>query len=727
MEEEIAVVNSSVPNVSNDVTSYANNEAPFAVALPARTLPSAVQKSDAPDEIMSRTRKLTSYIWSSATAFGTIHTFYPGSELLSSLASIVRVVDFTYISYKGVRLRFTPNTTKFYRGMLGITFVPAVWSRNNAFAYTPTALSSLPTTYLDASSCTAVEYVYPWSSIRSKDRYDALNSGLGHLVLWVLDPLCCETAPGEVASISVNIEASFEDPHLQDPNTNFSVVPTVPARVTNTQPAGSFAYAQANGVNKEARMKAEKGTISSALDSTSKIAAKVSSFPVIGEFAGGLAVMAKAASRAFDFLGLAKPLNLSTPTFTIRNPLPFSATLDGVISAEPLSAEQLPFVATEPSFVAADVDECALEYLLKRPSLIARYTTGPVPGDTPVLLGAFPVAPSYGWITNPNFYSASNLGAVATAFETWRGDLAFKFIVPGNPLNRCRLAIMYSITKQAVFSESNRFMYVDVEGTTVIDGVIPWTVNVPFRPLPIPNLATNSNQSNNGYLHVFQVSALIADSPSVAPQPLSVLVFACATPNLQFAGMRNPTQGKSLALGVALPNGFLGLDSSVHIDRLLAEDNIKSLRQMMHRLYSVGPFTLTKGVTTTPNVTIPFPHQWFLYMFRFWRGSITFTITNSYLATNTAKAITIWPSDKTQDDTAVIWYPELQPRIQITLPFLEPAGALDTGSFYTAQLPGLLSFFHADPTNNYDIFIHLSFNDDLSLGVPVPPRYMALV
>lgn len=726
MEDEVSAVNSSVPNVANDVTSYAADVEPTTRPPATRHIPYADQPSDAPNEIMKRTRKLASFTWSSGAAFGRTTQFFPQTELFNSLATIVNVTNFTYLTYKGMKLRFTPNTTKFYRGMLGITFLAQGRSPSVSNYVTPTALSSLPTTYLDASSCTAVEVITPFVLPNAKVVPADLQSGTnetGMLVIWVVDPLVCETAPGESTSITLNIEASFIEPALHDPQPNGMVSSVTTSRITHGCPAGEFANAQGytDPVSREADNKARKGTISSALATTSKIAASVSSFPVVGSFASGLSVAANVASSVADFLGLAKPMNLMPPQWVQKNPLPYAAVADGVITGDVLSMEQIPFVATEPSFVASDVDETSFLYMRSRPTLIQRFQTLGLLSDTPVLMGVIPVAPAYGW-TNPNF-QPSNVAVQALCSKLWSGDLSYKFVIPANPLTRCRLAIMHSIKRQTVFTENSRYMYIDVEGTTVVDGVIPWVKRYPAQEIPtMGNTNTPVHVDKcNGYLHIFQVSNLIADSPSITPTPLSVLCFVNADENLRFYGYKSPTFGAALTKGGAQPAAFLGLSSSVRIDRLLAEDNIQSIRQIFHRMqFNSDTSILAPSTTATYTPTLPRDFEFFMYMFRWWRGSVslTYTLTNGGTKPQDRLAIG-WATGGTDQDMDVFWYYNQNPRQTFTTPFLLGAGVGVTGATQTRTGLPSMSIRNVG-TDSVAYYTSVSFNDDFTLGVPLP-------
>lgn len=405
--------------------------------------------------------------------------------------------------------------------------------------------------------------------------------------------------------------------------------------------------------------------------------------------------------------------------------MPFTSTHDGLTTADVLSIDQQPFVATEPSFVAADVDEAAFMYRMERPQLIKRMTTLTMAGDTPLLLGTVPVCPNYGFAAGVNF-QPGNLALHAQSFKFWTGPLEYKIVIPANPLTRCRIAVMYSLNKQSTFSENSRYMYVDIEGTTVIDGVIPWCRSDPYGTIPdYSGGGSVSTNSVNGYLHFFQISNLVADTPAVTPSPLGMLVFAAATPDLKFAGVRFPVIGAAATLtrGVAQQN-FLGLKSNVRIDRLLAEDNITSIRQLLHRIVQVGDITLgALGTTTTVVLSPPWEIAWFLYSFKYWRGSFTAVLTAVDNCTDTQNvAIDSNANGSVANDHDVLWYPNMSPRFAFVIPYIEMKGYSDSGGVTPVSgMPRIMLTNHA--VASYKLRWSIAFNDDLSLGIPVAPWY----
>lgn len=673
---------------------------------------------------MARTRRLISFVWSSATAFGDFTVAFPANELFRSLSAIANFTQYTYLSYDCIKLRFTPNTTKFFRGLLGVTFIPGGYDKANGTFYTPTALSGLPTTYVDASSLTSAEMTIPYTSFLPKVTPGDLATTLGHIVLWVLDPLACESAPGVTSSISINIEANFVNPQLHDPQFNGLTIPADKPRVSNVAAAGSFSFCQGPGtspVAKEAEKKTEKGVVSRWLEATSHISAKASVLPVVGTFASGLSVVTGIGSKIADIFGLSKPITVADSTFVERNPSRNWMTFHGVGVSDVLSTDPLPYGTTESRYVASDKDDCDFSYLVTRPNLVSRFTTTNVPADTPILLGVVAVAPRYAWSMPGDVVVPSNLALRAEMAINWRGDIDFKFIIPATPMTRARLAFSFSLSKVATFSENSRYMYVEIEGTTVVTGTIPHTHTDLYRALPA---TSNGNQqigtSANGYIHVWQVTNVAGSTPATVPAPLSILAFAAGTSHTQFASFKHPYYGLLTSRGPAFPNGFLGLDNTLTIERVMAEDSLRSAREALHRPVLMWETSVPlAGVSFKPSdFAMPQYVNFFLYLCRFWRGSVTYTFVASGSTLPDVACGIFSPDSK----ALTHWYPKLSPKFSISVPWVFGRGPGETGSLGTQRRPADVQItIPAFTGTAFSVATYINFNDDFAMGVAVPP------
>lgn len=696
------------------------------------------QPCDGPDAIYSRTRKLPGYVWNTSSAFGSGTTVPVASELYDSLFLISPSPKFRYAKWDCIKLRLTPNNSKFYRGLLAVSVIPFPMTNPSDFpvSVSPTALSTYPTTLIDASSIEVTEVAIPWvhpeSKCRSTDIYQAC------VVIWVIAPLVCESAPGVAGAGFVSMEANFEGFHWIDPDNYFGLVANIERRALPT-PTGSFLYAQGPkrtgyGVKQEAETKAEKGTISSALDSVSSIASYAAPLPIIGTFAAGLSVVSKAASSVFDWFGMSKVPNLSMPMYTMGNPHPFSNAFHGVVNADPLSSEQVPFVSTDPSLMTSSQDGCNLDTIKMLPTLIRTMTTSSTKliGSAPNLLGIVPVAPKYSWGNDLNS-QPSNLAYVARSFRRWRGGISYKFLVSSSMMTKVRLIISWSFERRTTFNELDRFCYYEINGTTSIDGVVPWLQSQPWLPLANTVGPWLDTGSSNGFLHIWQDTPVLGDTfAGTTSPPLTIAIFASGTETTQFASFQNPRINHNMTPGYKASQGytpFLGFEQDMTLHGIYAEENIHSSREICHRpVMMYNNFTATDSFGAVPqNYLVEGTHAYYLKRFRFWRGSVTFVFSVNPSVIGTNLKFTFRRSGENVngdiEEAYIEWFPAHQAKFSIIVPYDccddLGYGYLRTGVTSSAQYLSSLEIKSSDGSHPLTVSMH--FNDDLSLGVMLHP------
>lgn len=718
-EPTISPIDTSVPNVIGDTTSYAPSEmvAPATPSAPSQLL--VPQPTDAPTAILSRTRRLGSIVLQSSYAFGRFVSLNPATELFNSLQGLTRTNDFKYVSFTSIALRFTPIANKYYRGLFALTFVPDL--PKSDLRINPVHLSNFDSTLVDVSSTQTVEISIPWAYPLPKTSPSDLYAH-GTLYVWVIDPVACDTAPGQTCNVEIQIEARFEGIELHDPSPNSSGPVAAVARNLAGPVPGSFYRAQARTVRKEAVEKAEKGTISSTLDSVSSIASAASVLPVVGGFASGLSVVASAASSVFDWFGLSMPPNLTIPHYVQSGQPPFMNTFSGVLNADVLAADQVPFVSTDPHLLASNADACNLRTITLRSSLVDQFAV-PAVIVANGLLATIPVSPVTGWINNRDYF-ASNVGYATQLYRFWRGDLAYKFVISASPMTRTRLAITYSLDKLTAFSESARFMYLEVAGTTVVDGVVPWTSRSPYRALPKLESGSTVAGTANGYIQFWQMSNLLSDTPGQNPRPLSVAVFCKSGDNFQLVG---PTAIRGYVTSVA--QSFLGLDNSSSVSRVLPDDDYWSTREMLHRPSVRQNYAPTLPAMLDPSTAISadVQLQYILYRWRYMRGSIT---VHLMMATNSDSTVALsrigrGTTTTANAETITYWKGSERLIMSVVMPFDTPTGFMPVVS---TAWPSLVISNVLGPTPTFTWWV--TFNDDLSLGVdngspllflPAPP------
>jgi hypothetical protein len=683
--------------------------------------PSATQSTDAPDQMFCRSRKLDGYNWLSSAARGTTTQIPITVEHVRSLDKIMRYTDFRYMSYKSLDVTITPPTSSMYRGLLGVTWVPSSSPVDKDL--TPTGLSSLATTYIDAASTDSIKVSIPWWTPFPKYVSSSIADA-GRLVIWVVSPLTNDQAPTVTTSALLQIETNFVDGKLLDPCALGQTVPEVVARVTTAPIAGAFFRASApRSVAREAKEKAEKGTVSTVLDSVSSIASYATALPIVGPFAGGVSCIAKAASSVFDWFGLSKPPNLTTPQYVLPRSSVGQINIEGVSSVECLSGRNLPMVSTDPHLVNSTQDGCNLMTFAQRPTLIQVAKTE-TQVTLPKRIVRIPVQPFYGWKAGARA-QPSNMAFAAKCFRNWRGEIAYKIIIPGNAYTRCRLAICYALIDDAgVFSEANRFMYVEVNGTKTIEFTVPMTHYALY--LPSPNGDVGTNPTNNGYITIYQLTDNTGIDPVTAPVPTELCIFAACTANTQFAGICDPTYERPCYKNITGATGIFGFEESVKVDKILADDDIYSIRELLHRYQNAATWQALTGTQTAPhNLPLLYSNRvkYFLWAFRYFRGSRQFRFVSRAA---TASTVSIHHVNGV-DSEPVLWNPSQSPIFEILTPFLEHTAFDSTGggANYTSQQTSLFVRCEGvDTAQNVSYRVDCSFADDLSLGSPVAPPFL---
>ena len=239
----------------------------------------------------------------------------------------------------------------------------------------------------------------------------------------------------------------------------------------------------------------------------------------------------------------------------------------------------------------------------------------------------------------------------------------------------------------------------------------------PYLQLPLTRGASTT-AFPNGYFSIFQITDVIGSEPGVTPPPLSVLVFATAGQNMMFSGYRQALTGLDVYHpGVAFPQSFLGLSETVTYPRVLAEDNVRSYREILHRpLFCSQVVIPATANADLPLTSLPEMFKYILQKFRYYRGSLNVRIIASPAAVFSRGTFVLLTSS---NGASFEWYPESCPVITITLPFLVSYGYLETGGLAPYQSVGTVNISNPLATS-CTYFADVSFNDDFSAGCPIP-------
>lgn len=714
-EPNVTPVDTSVAVHSGDIASYASQDALSAPSTYVPTQIAAVQPLLSGSELLERTRRLNSFPWSSSHAQFSCLAVPVANELVHSLSTVARMTLYQHLSYDSIKLRVTPVSNRYFRGALASTFWPGPLLAANSMH--PTRLSSIPTTIYDASSCQAFELDIPWTLPLSKIKLSSVDGNFGFVIFWVLSPLVQDTAADITTSITFNLEATFVNPRLHDPVEN-SPLPGVINRPARFTASGTFVGLQMprkrRTVQQEADAKAEKGTVSSTLDSVAAIADAASVIPVIGTFASGLSVVASAASTVFDWFGMSKPTNITIPYHVNTGNLPFSNCLSGVTSADVFAASTTPYVSNEPHLVNSYTDELNLSTIRLTPSLIASGTITST--DENRLALTIPVQPYYGW-RDGTFYAPSNIDFGTRAFEKWRGDISYKIVFPSSALATCRLAITHSLTKLTTFTEQVRHTYVDVQGTTVADVTIPWLQPQPY----ISSYAyfDNAVRAANGYVQVWQILPLTGDGSAATPPPITFFVFASAGNTFSTATLRPVSEA---FMNQAPAQGLLGFESTTQIGNLVADDNVQSFRELVQRpvwVYQSWPIaggraTIDLKALLNTNLMRALNNR-----YRFYRGSV---VVSMRLPKSSEPNFLVMDSSRA---CSYLWTVERSPEVTIILPYSTTQAFDDTGAVYpNTETRKIVVRPNNGVDVNFECWIAVHFTDDFAMGRSLGCSYL---
>nr|AHA44482.1 gp2 [Picalivirus D] len=713
-DEFVGAIDASVAPTPSNIISF--SDVPQVVTAPvAKDAHSPSHfPSDAPNEMMARVRKLIPFVWTTTQAAESVYGISPINELLNSLATSVDYTHWEFVKYRRCVIRLTLNTSRFYRGALLLTMVPGTIGSTQQDRYSSLPLSTLPSTIIDATSTSTVEIAIPWLSTRPKEPtsfFTGFNPGF--LALTVLSPLVSESDLGVTVAASLSLEAYFDSPELFDPSDTGLTVPPLAARLVIPPKAITPAYTQGPGtraVSQEAAAKVEKGTLTQIAETVSSISSSLSSVPLIGGFATGVSLISSALGSVFDWFGLSKPLNVSTPRYVIPTRDMFIQTFHGVLASSPLSCDILPYVSTDPHLVADTSDGCSLMRLACTPSLIQKYNLVNTVPSTPILLGTLAVAPNVGYTDGTNT-AFSNSGYAASFFRYWRGTMAFKVYIPASVMSRTRLVITHSFDRPTVWSENLRAEYYEIQGSTTIDIEVPWIMPDPYMPLSLPTKNTAQNPNANGYLTLWSATSLVNDNPGVSPPPLTAFIWSMCTPQTQFAGYRNPTASRLVSFTNA--QGSFSARSTDMVDGITCETDIVSLREILHRPYTTLPATVVPAVAPAAFSVLTSPLiKYILYKFRYFRGS--FNVTFRARAPFTGPIII---ANTIDPDEGVYWYNSESPTFTVTVPYSSSAVARTTASF--APIVSLPQIYLSAPyaAANVILDVSISMGDDFSVGV----------
>jgi len=710
---------------------------------------------------MKRFYPVATIPWSGATVQGTRMAALYFPDLLLSIPHLVEMTNSFQYMHAGVEVEFRLNSTTFHYGAVMISWAPQVLRSVEEVTNFNDMWSSSCNNFsvLSANSQTTVRINIPWINVDnwldlSLPMTDGnLSAAIGAIYLWVLVPLKL-VGSATVPVLQISAQARFVEPTLA--GYSLRTVPT------------DFLQYEAQG---EQKKKSETGLISGITEDVSRIATKLSVFPLIGDYAAPLAKATSMASKFLSMVGLDKPTDMRAlvrQTPTVNDGYAYGKGLDesNVLSFDPAAS-----VANEVG-IYGSIDYDRFDNYKLLPTMVATFsfsaTTAPLSN-----FFQWPVSPTkvHTQDTSPGHtkYFPSHISNLAIKFASWNGGQKYKLDIYTSKMTSCRFRITWNPDATYVGSLPDNqagdviSFIVDVCGDTQYEFTIPYLKPTPWSPVLFwtDNDIIVNNAGTNG-MFFLQLLTPVVVSDNISDTSVYCVLYHSGAEDFRVMRLRDPKESYSPKyLGFA-QSAKVEIESdvrkvfrrafepiipakSVHRSGVTIGQEVGSFSEYLHRynLMSTLTSTLRYQLITPWNFGTTYSAPLFdriLRTFRYARGSMRLKImftgdtlhdyidaTHSYQSvwylTTSGENLAITPTtDQTEAMVrgAAFEYSQFSPVISVTLPFYFEHNFYShaTAAKYSDELPAVLGYISAP---NVAGNIMRSTGDDFSLGFPQAP------
>lgn len=557
-----------------------------------------------------------------------------GPDLLSNVKWAAKLEGWNMIRAKAC-FRFMINAQPFQQGMLYAHFVPNYVDRGS-----PPNLMNLTTPRVASWSqhpgiemtagTSAAEIKIPYIAPTRYFSLDGTGISWGSLFLSVYSRLDDGTGS---ATADISVYQWWEDVELSAPMT------------TNSFKSSSIS-------DKEARIMASTGSVSSALRAVGKAANALTSIPFITDYAKTTAWAADNLAGLASHFGYSKPVSEDSNLTSARQLMRYGATSDGSNTAFPLALRSDNKLKTLTDLSIRGEDEMSFNFLKQVPFCYdqANWTVLTAVGGT--LLSTY-IAPSaiYNSYTitsgghGNTFRIFPPFGYLAKAFSLWRGTIRMRLKFIKTQFHTGRVEILWQPTINTVttpLDTESQFCLreiVDIRYADEITLDLPWML-----PYDYANISDFSGKVTVRVLNQLR-------APSTCCDTIQMLTWFSGGPDFELEG---PIYGGAGSGGVpflggnSLPSSSLGLTPAPNLSIVPAESSVgehfNSVKQLLLRnspLYSYQGVTITNGCyrvwpwfvsgagTNVGVITKPlFGGDTFSFispMYGFYRGSVNIT------------------------------------------------------------------------------------------------------
>lgn len=605
----------------------------------------AFKRAEGQEEFLTRAYLLDRFDWKD-TDNGRIRS-YAFPQILAKIPPIANKLRYYTYLRTGYRFFFMVNATPFQYGLIKVRWMPA-FDHNSVPQFGGTfnqyvslqSISTMPGIDILGTNSRTYEFRVPYELNRAalslkRIAEDPVPLHMnGYLDVWVVNPLRSMTPNS--GNVSISMYAALDDPFLFLPCPDYlnfesltvTIPPFLPDFIDVPTPK-TFNYESGlffiHESGKDAQKKSEKGTISSTLDTISKITPMLAAIPEVGEAAMAIGAAANTASQLAATFGYSKTVDLlpDNPYF-VR--YPSYANSRGMISCNKLTLDP----ANEKPDLGKEASGNKEEYLLHKITSIYTYLgrTAFSQGDVTTFARQIRVrlSPSVCRIEDHSVLGTTYKVAantmcsyVSNVFSYYRGGMRVKFEFVYSQFHSQRFRICYVPARHTMPDGDPIAQANCLSKVITVNGYMSSEITIPFNH---PNYCMNLNFSEDiGYIVLYPLSDLVCSQTSTAPVYINSYIatdsdaefFVLKDPwtfsyNQRYPAFPASFQSESGELGPMADHmgdggNFVFSNTSFHLGDNLSGESIRSVKDIIQR---ATPALLT--ATSAHQFTVATPY-----------------------------------------------------------------------------------------------------------------------
>lgn len=472
-------------------------------------------------EFMARPVNIASYQWTVGTPLNV--AFDPWSLFFGQKRVNNRINNFS-LMHAELHVKVVINGTKFHFGRAMMDYAPLPsFNFVDDFSFTEPNLvqaSQRMHITLDPTESQGGDMILPFIW-----HYNALNvqqaewSKLGSLYLREIVGL--GQANGGTTPVTISVYAWAESIHLS--------IPTTENNISITPQADEYS----------------KTPVSDVATAVSKAAGRLTSIPMIGQYARATEMITGAMGKMAKAYGFSRPAVIDDVTDMIPNYYAPMANTDRGDNTTKLTVDSKQELTVDPAVTgAATGDELTVANIATKQSYLTTYSWT-IANPIGTLLWNTQVGPLYMRAQPAGTYSVPAMSFAALPFMWWRGTIRYRFQIVASAFHRGRLRIVYD--PNSIASQDNNVAYTRIidlanERDFTID--VAWSqpktflrsppLNTAFMNAFGPTIAVAKDVVfKNGVLAVYVLNDLVA--PIDTGNDIQIITYVSFCDDVEFA------------------------------------------------------------------------------------------------------------------------------------------------------------------------------------------------